>query len=78
MDHDEKLNPRELLSRAQIAQEYGIAESTQRLWYRHNVYGWRDLTIAVGGLRKVMRKDVDRWLESRKGLVSESKERLAA
>ena len=71
MNDDQQRNPRELLSRAQIEAEYGIPAATQRVWYRENTYGWRGLVISVGSLKKVMRRDVDKWLESRRGLTAE-------
>ena len=71
MSDSQQSNPKELLTRAQIEAEYGIAAATQRVWYRENRYGWRELVVSVGSLKKVMRHDVDKWIDSRRGLVAE-------
>lgn len=60
----------ELLTPKDIEREYGIAVRTQRIWKFYNRYGWRDLTIKVGGMVRYERADIEAWLQSRKGVKS--------
>ncbi|MHB1215470.1 MAG: hypothetical protein ACYCY9_10820 [Thiobacillus sp.] len=56
-----------LLTPGDVAREYGIPASTQRIWKYYNRYGWRDLTIKLGSKVRYERKDLETWLASRKG-----------
>jgi len=58
-----------LLTPKQVADEFGIADTTQAVWRCVNRYGWRDITIKLGRLIRYDRRDIERWLEGRKGLA---------
>lgn len=63
------IKPRsELIFPAQVETEYGIAEQTQAVWRSTDRYGWRKLTIKVGRKVAYRRRDIEDWLESRRGL----------
>lgn len=55
-----------LINREAIAEEFGIAKSTQEVWHAHNRYGWRDLAIKVGRNVRYRRSDIEQWVESRR------------
>jgi hypothetical protein len=57
-----------LISPAEVEHEYDIAEQTQAVWRCDNRYGWRDLTIKIGRKVRYRRRDIEAWLESRRGL----------
>jgi hypothetical protein len=61
----------ELLDRTEIANEYKIPVPTQCSWFSLNRFGWRELTIRVGARVLVRRRDLESWLDSRRGLVAE-------
>ena len=62
-------DPLEQLTRSEIAAEYKIPVATQCAWFSRNRYGWRDICLRVGARVKVRRRDLEAWLESRRGLV---------
>ncbi len=58
-----------LISPKEVASEYDISVHTQNIWRFYNRYGWRDITIRVGRKVAYRRDDIEKWLESRRGLV---------
>jgi hypothetical protein len=63
-------DPDDLLDRPEIAKPpYRIPVATQCSWFSLNRYGWRDICIKLGARVVVRRRDLERWLESRRGIV---------
>lgn len=56
-----------LLTPEDVARDYGIPVRQQRMWKCRDKYGWRDLTIKLGGAVRYQRADIEAWLASRKG-----------
>jgi hypothetical protein len=56
----------DLLSPVQIEKDYGIKVGTQDVWVCTGRYGFRDLIIKIGRLRRINRPDLERWLMGRK------------
>jgi hypothetical protein len=57
---------RQLMTPADVALEYGIAQNTQAVWRSTKRYGFHDLVIKVGSRVRYRRGDIERWLESRR------------
>ena len=58
----------DLLTPKDVALEFGIPIATQRVWKHFNRYGWRKLTIKLGGRVRYNRADIEAWIASRKGV----------
>jgi hypothetical protein len=58
----------ELLDPAAVEREATITPGTQRVWRTENRYGFRDITIFVGDKPMIRRRDLRRWLQSRRGI----------
>jgi hypothetical protein len=63
-------DPFELLSREEIAAEYKIPVPTQCSWFTLNRYDWRGIVIKRGVRVFVRRRDLEAWLDSRRGIVT--------
>lgn len=61
----------DLLSFKQVDLEYGHAlpEPTLRNWFRLNKYGFRAICIRLGTRIVVRRRDLETYLDSRKGVL---------
>ncbi len=57
-----------LISPAEVEQEFGILQQTQAVWRCANRYGWRDITVKLGRKVAYLRRDIEAWIESRRGL----------
>jgi hypothetical protein len=57
-----------LISPAEVEKEYGILQQTQAVWRCENRYGRRDFTIKLGRKIAYLRRDLEAWIESRRGL----------
>jgi hypothetical protein len=67
----EAAKPRsDLIFPKQVEEEYGILQQTQAVWRCENRYGWRDFTIKLGRKVAYLRRDIEAWIESRRGLHS--------
>lgn len=60
----------DLMTPEQVAADYGIPVTTQRVWKVGNRYGWRDLTIKIGASVRYRRAAIELWLVSRTGLAA--------
>ncbi len=59
----------DLIFPPEVEIEFKIRVPTQAVWRCTNRYGWRDITIKLGRRVAYRRSDIERWLESRRGLV---------
>ncbi len=64
----------DMLDPAAVECEANITRGTQRVWRSENRYGWRDLTIFVGDKPYIRRRDLHRWLESRRGVPNRKRQ----
>lgn len=56
-----------LLTPEDVEREFGISVRQQRMWKCRDKYGWREITIKLGGAVRYQRADIEAWLASRKG-----------
>lgn len=55
---------RDTLTMKQVADEFGIKESTLRVW-RHRGEGPKSFTLGSGRMVRYLRADVEAWMEAR-------------
>ncbi|MFZ5557234.1 MAG: helix-turn-helix domain-containing protein [Pseudomonadota bacterium] len=60
---------RKLLTPADVEREYGIAVNTIYVWRSTDRYGFRSIGLKIGRNLRFRRADIERWLESRRGVA---------
>ncbi|MGO8754891.1 MAG: hypothetical protein ACLQHK_06625 [Gallionellaceae bacterium] len=59
----------DLINPDEVAKDYGIPVTTQRVWKSTNRYGWAELTIKVGRSVRYRRSRIEQWLTDRTGIA---------